>query len=77
MIPQKDGENGGLFWSDYSQETEQFSHTCLSHFYLERERIKVKLKLSLIKKPLSLVIISRRAVIFIVLGILVSVLFQA
>lgn len=54
-----------------------FSYSCLSHFYLERERIKVKLKLSLIKKLLSLVIISRRAVIFIVLGILVSVLFQA
>lgn len=77
MIPQRDGENGGPFWSDFFQETEQFSYSCLSHFYLERERIKVKLKLSLIKKPLSLVIISRRAVIFIVLGILVSVLFQA
>lgn len=43
---------------------------CLSYFYLERERIKVKLKLSLIKKQLSLVVISRRAVIFVVVGYL-------
>lgn len=38
---------------------------CLSRFYLEGERIKAKL-MSLIKKQLSLLLISREAVIFVV-----------
>lgn len=66
VIPRRDEDRGGPFWVYSAVRSRGSSVTdCLSHFYLEGERVKAKVT-SLIKKQLSLLLISREAVIFVV-----------